>query len=141
MSNRVIYFQSMIFLTRASKLKEKLLEVAYEGFLSKPSGFIREYHTILKGFIWKGFKEEMHHHMRKCMAFLKDEERHKSLEELSQPLPFSLGVRGGPSMSHLTSLNQVHGKDCIYVHHVSFTMYFYFLTIHVQGIAPRGGTL
>ena len=75
------------------------------------------------------------------MNCLEDEERHNSLEELSQPLPFSLGVRGGPSMSHLTSLNQVHGKDFIFVHHDSFSMYLHFLTIHVQGIAPRGGTL
>ena len=44
-------------------------------------------------------------------------------------------------MSHLTSLNQVHGKDCIFVHHDLFIMYSNFLTIHVQGIAPRGGTL
>ena len=46
-------------MTRASKLKEKLLDVAYEGFLSKPTGFIRAYRTILEGFIWEGFKEEM----------------------------------------------------------------------------------
>ena len=44
-------------------------------------------------------------------------------------------------MSHLTSLNQLHGKDCIYIHHDSFAMYLNFLSIHVQGIAPRGGTL
>ena len=75
------------------------------------------------------------------MDCLEVEERHNSLVELSQPLPFSLEVRGGPPMSHLTSLNQVHGKGCMYVHHDSLTMYLYFLTIHVQGISPRGGTL
>ena len=48
----VIYFKINIFLTRASKLKEKLLHGAYEGFLSKPTGFIRAYRTILEGFIW-----------------------------------------------------------------------------------------
>ena len=44
-------------------------------------------------------------------------------------------------MSHLTIFNQVHGKDCIYVHHDSFTMYFHFLIIHVQDIYPTGGTI
>ena len=115
-------------MTRASKLKEKLLDVAYEGFLSKPTCFIRVYRTILDGFIWEGFKEEIHHHMRRCMDCLEVEERHKSLVELSKPPPFSLEVRGGPSMSCLTSLNHVHGKDFIYVHHDSFTKYFHFLT-------------
>ena len=56
----VIYFQSRVFLTRDSKLKEKLLDASYEGFLSKPTGFIRAYRTILEGFICEGFKEEIH---------------------------------------------------------------------------------
>ena len=60
MVDGVIYFQGRVFLTRASKLKEKLLDEAYEGFLSKPIGFIRAYHTIVEGFIWEGFKEEKH---------------------------------------------------------------------------------
>ena len=78
----VIYFHSRFFSTRASKLKEKLLHATYEGLLFSPTGFIRAYRTILEGFIWEGFKEEMHHHMRICMDFLEDEERHNSLVEL-----------------------------------------------------------
>ena len=65
------------------------------------------------------------------MDYLEEEERHESLVELSQSLPLSLGVSGVPSMCHPTSLNQVHGKDCIFLHPDSFTMYFHFLTIHV----------
>ena len=61
----VIYFQCRVLLTRAYKLKDKLLYETYEGFLSKPTSFIRAYHTILEGFIWEGFKEEMHHNMRR----------------------------------------------------------------------------
>ena len=44
-------------------------------------------------------------------------------------------------MSYLTDSNQLCGKDCISEHHDIFTIYFYFLTTHVEGIAPRGGTL
>ena len=65
------------------------------------------------------------------MDYLEDEERHESLVELSQPLPLSLGVRGGPSMSHLTILNQLHGKGFIYVHQDSLTMYLNLLNMHV----------
>ena len=48
----VIYFHEHIYLARDSKLKEKLLNATYEILLSKPTGFIRAYHTILDGFMW-----------------------------------------------------------------------------------------
>ena len=70
----VIYFYHLILLVRDSKLKERLLNVTYEILLSKPTSFIREYHTILGGFIWEGFKEEVHSHMNMCMDYLLDEE-------------------------------------------------------------------
>ena len=44
-------------------------------------------------------------------------------------------------MSYLTRLNQVYGKDCISKHHDILTIYLHFLTTHMQGIAPREGTL
>ena len=56
----VIYYHSRIFLTRASKLKEKLLHVAYEDFLPSHIDFIRAYHIIMEVFTWEGFKEEIH---------------------------------------------------------------------------------
>ena len=79
--------------------------------------------------------------MRKCIYFLEGEEKHNSWEELSSPPPYSLGVRGGSSMSYLTSLNQVYGKDFIFEHHDIFTIYLHFLNTHVEGIYPREGTL
>ena len=61
----VIYFQSRIFLTRASKLKEKLPHVSYGDFLSSHTDFMRAYHTIMEGFTWKGYKEEIHQNIRR----------------------------------------------------------------------------
>ena len=66
----VIYFHDHIYLTRDSKLKEKLLNAAYEILLSKPTSFIKAYHTILDGFMWDNFKEDVHSHMSKCMDHL-----------------------------------------------------------------------
>ena len=63
----IIYFYNLILLVRDSKLKERLLDATYEILLSKPTGFIRAYHTLLGGFIWEGFKEEVHSHMKMCM--------------------------------------------------------------------------
>ena len=63
----VIYSHDQIYLARDSKLKEKLLNAAYEILLSKPTGFIKAYHTILDGFMWENFKEDVHSHMGECM--------------------------------------------------------------------------
>ena len=63
----VIYFYNLILLVNDSKFKERLLDAIYEILLSKPTGFIRAYHTLLGGFIWEGFKEEGHSHMKMCM--------------------------------------------------------------------------
>ena len=135
-----IYFHDQIYLTKDSKLKYKILNVAYEIFLSKPISFIKTYHTILDRFMWVKFKEEMHSHMRKCMDYFLVEEEHSSWEELSLPPPYSLGVRGSSSMSYLTNLNQVYGKNCIFEHHNVSTICLYLLNTHVQGLSPRGGT-
>ena len=47
----VIYFHDQIYLVKGSKLKEKLLNATYEILLSKPTGFLGAYHTILDGFM------------------------------------------------------------------------------------------
>ena len=77
----VIYSHDQIYLTRDSKLKDKLLNAAYEILLSKPIGFIRACYTILDGFMWEDFKEEMHSHMRKCMEHLLVKKEHLLVEE------------------------------------------------------------
>ena len=101
----VIYFHDQI-----SKLKEKLLNATYEILLSKPTGFIGAYHTILDGFMWENFKEEVHSHMKKCMDHLLDQDEHSSWEELSSTPPYSLSVKGGSSMSNLVDFRQVYDK-------------------------------
>ena len=61
--NGIIYVHDQIYLTKDSKLKKKLLNTTYEVLLSNPTSFIITYHTILDGFMWENFKEEMHSHM------------------------------------------------------------------------------
>ena len=108
----VIYFYNLILLVSDSKLKERLLDATYEIFLSKLTGFIRAYHALLGGFIWEGFKEEVHSHMKMCMDYLVDEEEHSSWEEPLFTPPYSLSVRGNSSMSHLNDLKQVYRGTC-----------------------------
>ena len=67
-------------------------------------------------------------------------EEHNSWEELSLPPPCSLSVRGSSSMSYLANLKEVYDKHCIAKPHDVFIIYFHFINIHVQVLAPRGGT-
>ena len=128
--NGIIYVHDQIYLTKDSKLKNKLLNTTYEVLLSNPTGLIRTYHTILDGFMWENFKEEMHSHMSKCMDHLLVEEKHSSWEELSLSPPYSLSVRRSSSMSYLADFKQVYDKHCITESHDVFIIYFHFLNTH-----------
>ena len=108
--NGIIYVHGQIYLTKYFKLNNKLLNTPYEVLLSNPTSFIISYHTILDGFMWENFKEDMHSHMSKCMDHLLVEEEHRSWEELSLSPPYSLRVRGSSSMSYLADFKQVYHK-------------------------------
>ena len=136
----IIYVHDQIYLTKDSKLKNKLLDTTYEVLFSNPTSFIKTYHAILDGFMWENFKEEMHSHMSKCMNHLLVEEEHIFWEELSLPPPYSLSVRGGSSMSYLADFKQVYDENCIAKPHDVSIIYLHFLNTHVQVLAPRGGT-
>ena len=104
----VIYYHGRIFFPRASKLKEKLLQAAHEDFLFSPTYSLRAYHTIMEGYFWEGFEEEIYQHMRRCMD-------HVEMEELAQPPLFSWRMRGGSSMSHSICMNKIFGKEHAHV--------------------------
>ena len=95
-----IYCHGRIFLTRASKLKEKLLQRAYEDFLFKHTYSMRTYHTIMESYTWEGFEEELYQHFQRCMNHVELEKRHNSIKGLSQPPLSSFGMRGDLSMDH-----------------------------------------
>ena len=129
--NGIIYFHDHFYLTKDSKLKNKLLDTTYEVLLSNPTSFIKTCHTIFDGFMWEILKEEMHSHMSKCMDHLLVEEEHSSWEELSSSPPYSLSVRGSSSTSYLVDFEQVYDKNCIAESHDVFIIYFHFLNTHV----------
>ena len=114
MVDGVIYFYNIILLNIDSKLKERLLDATYEILISKPTGFIRAYHTLLGGFTWEGFKEEVHSHMKMCIEYLVKEEEHSSWEEPPFTPPYSLSVRGNSSMSYSIDVKQVYRETFIF---------------------------
>ena len=114
--DEVIYYHGRIFLSRASKLKENLLQTTYEYFLFSHTYSMRAYHTIMEGYTWEGFEEEIYQNLRRCMDHVEMEEIHKSLGELSQPPLPSLGMRGDLSMIHSICMSKAYGKDHVWLH-------------------------
>ena len=104
----VIYSYNIILLAGNSKLKEGLFDAIYEILLSKPTIFVKAYHTVLGGFIWEGYKEDVYSHMKKCMDYLVEEEEHNSWEEPPFTHPYTLSVRGNSSMSYPNDVKQVY---------------------------------
>ena len=129
--NEVIYYHDMIFLPRASKLKEELLQVAHKYFLFSHTYSMRAYHTVMEGYTWEGFEEEIYQHLKICMDHVEMGEIHNCTKELSQPPLSSLGMRWDLSMSHSISVRKVNGKDCLFMHNDLFDEYMHSFTIHV----------
>ena len=81
--DEVIYYHGRIFLSRASKLKEKLLQATHEDFLLSHTYSMRSYHTIMEGFTVEVFEGEIYQNLKICMDHVKMDEIHNSLMELS----------------------------------------------------------
>ena len=63
----VIYYHDSIFLSRASKLKKKLLQRAYEEFLFSHTYSMKFYNIIMRSYTWKGFEGELYQHCQRCI--------------------------------------------------------------------------
>ena len=102
---------------------------------------MRAYHTIMEGYFWEGFEEEIYQHLRRCMDHVEMEEIHNSWEELAQPPLFPLRIRGDSSMSHSICMDKTYGKGIICLHNDLYNVYVQPLTIYVQDISQGRGIL
>ena len=100
----VIYYYDIVFLTRVSSLKEKLLHATHEDFLAM---HLDAYFSLLEEFMWEGIQHDIYQHMYRCIAQM-------TLQRLAQPFPYSLEVRESIQMSHFSSRTRVHGKEGIF---------------------------
>ena len=139
--DEAIYYHGRIFLSRASKLKEKLIQRAHEYFLFSHTYSMRSYNTIMESYTWERFEEEIYQHLKICMDHVEMGEIHNSMYELSQPPLSSFGMRGDLSMDHSICMSRNFGKEHAYVHDVSFDDYFHSFTMYMQVIAPRKSIL
>ena len=115
----VIYNHGRIFLSRASNLKEKLLQWAYEEFCFNHEYSMNLNKIILKSYYWEGFEEEIYQHCQRCMNLVEMGQQHSSVEELIQP---SLSpLEGGDiSMHHSKFMGRTIGEEYAHVKQVYF---------------------
>ena len=66
----VIYPHGRVLLSRASKLKQKILQGACKDFCFSQMHSMRIYNIIMRSFDWEGLKEELHHHFQECMSYV-----------------------------------------------------------------------
>ena len=60
----VIYYHGRLFLSSASKLKQKILQGSYEEFFLNHMYSMKIYTLIMKRFDWEGMREELYHHFQ-----------------------------------------------------------------------------
>ena len=65
----VIYYHGKVFLARASKLKQKILQGAYQEFILSYMYSMKIYSLIMKIFYWEGMREELHQHFQECNRY------------------------------------------------------------------------
>ena len=62
-----IYCHGRIFLSIASKLKEKFLQRPYEEFFFSRTYSMTTYNNIMESYTWEGFEEELYQNFQRCM--------------------------------------------------------------------------
>ena len=78
----VIYHHGRIFLSRASKLKDKFQQRAYEEFCFSHICSMKIYNIIMRRFDWEGLEGELHQHFQECMNHVELGNQHDSMKEL-----------------------------------------------------------
>ena len=136
----VIYYHGRIFLSRASKLKENLLQRAYEELCFSHTYSMRLYNIIMRSYTWKGFEGEIYQNFEICMNHVELGQKHNSIKELIQP-SLSLFERGDRSMHHSICLRRNFGEEYAHVNNVSFDYCLHYFTMYMQAITPRRSTI
>ena len=134
--DEVIYNHGRIFLSRASKLKEKLLQRAYEEFNFSHTNSITLNNIILRSYYSEGFERELYQHCQRCMDIVEMEQQHDSKEELNQPSHSSLEEESR-SMHHSIDGRRIVGEEHALSTSVLYSNFMHYYTIFLQAMTPR----
>ena len=124
----IIYDHGRIFLSRASKLKEKLLQRAYEELCFNHTYSMKLNNIIIRIYYWEGFEGELYQHCQRCMHHVEMEQQHNSMRELIQP-SLSTFERGDRSKHHFICFRRIIGEEHTYVNHVLFSDCMHYFTM------------
>ena len=81
----VIYHHGRIFLSKASKLKHKILQKEYKESCFSHMHSMRIYNIIMRSFDWEGLKEELYQHFQEFMSYVELGQPWNSKQESFQP--------------------------------------------------------
>ena len=113
----VIYHHGRVFLARAYKLKQKILQGAHKEFLFSHMQSTKIYTLIMRSFDWEGMKKELHQKFQECMSFVGLGQPKESMQESFQPSLPSL-ERGERSMHNSMCMKNLNGKEFDLVEHM-----------------------
>ena len=65
-----IYHHDRIFLPRASKIKDRMLQRAYKELCFNPSYSMKIYNTIMRCLEWEGFGGELHQNFQEFINYV-----------------------------------------------------------------------
>ena len=126
-----IYCHDIIFLSRASKLKGKLLQRAHEESLFSHTYSMKAFNTIMEYYTWEGFEKELYQHFQRCISNVEMGEIHDSMKDLIQSPLSSFGMRGDRSMHHSICMRRNFGEEYACVPNVSFDYYLNSFTMYM----------
>ena len=109
--------------SRASKLKGKILQGAYEEFHLSHTYSMKLNNIILRSYYWEGFEMELYQHCQRCINSVDLERKYGPKGELNQPsLPSLEGE--SRSMHHSINRRRIVGEE----HALStFILYYDFM--------------
>ena len=125
-----------MFLSRASKLKQKILQGAYKELCFSHMHSMKIYNIIMRSLDWEGLREEIHQHFQECMSYVELGQPRDSMQESFQPSLPSF-ERGERSMHNSMCMRNIVGKISHHVKQVSFSDCTCYFTIFMQAMTPK----
>ena len=116
----VIYHHGRVFLARASKLKQKILQGAHKEFFLSHMQSMKIYSLIMRSFDWEGLREELHQHFLECMRYAELGQPMDSMQESFQLVLPSFERRGMP-MHNSMFMRKYDGKGSDHAKKVLFS--------------------
>ena len=112
-----------------SAFKAKVLQACHDSPVARNQGIVKTYIQVWERFAWKGLKEDVMNHIKKCNTCQANKDEHTLPSRILERLPILEHKWESISMDFITGLPKVQGKDCIFVVVDRLTKFAHFFAI------------